>query len=99
MQAIAWALEGWRTVRARANPLSLEVWHFALRFALPEVGLDTPADLERRAVDHWTQSLPATRENHLAVDTSSEIVGREAGATHMLARTPRATGYARVSLQ
>ena len=31
-------------------------------------------------------------------DTSSEIVGREAGATHMLARTPRAPDYARLSV-
>jgi len=45
--------------------------------------LATPVDLERRGVDYWTQSLPGS-------DTSSEIVGREVGATHMLARTPQA---------
>ena len=29
--------------RARANPLSLGVWHFTLRFVLPGVGLATPS--------------------------------------------------------
>jgi hypothetical protein len=29
-------------VRARANPLSLGVWHFTLRFVLSGVGLATP---------------------------------------------------------
>ena len=42
----------------RANPLSLEVWHFVLRFVLPGGGLATPAYLERRVVDYWTQRLP-----------------------------------------
>ena len=32
---------GW-AVRARANPLSLRVWHFTLRFVLPGVGLAIP---------------------------------------------------------
>jgi hypothetical protein len=31
-------LEGWRTVRARVNPLSLEVWHSTLRLIQPGVG-------------------------------------------------------------
>ena len=30
-------------VRARANPLSVGVWHFTLRFVLPRVGLATPS--------------------------------------------------------
>jgi hypothetical protein len=51
-------LAGCWTVRARANPLSLEVWHFTLRFVLHGVGLATPVDLERRAVADRTQSLP-----------------------------------------
>ena len=60
-------------VRARANPLSLGVWHFTLRFVLPRSWVG----YERlwHAVTLWTQSLP------------------------MLARTPRAPNYARVSLQ
>ena len=37
------------TVRARANPLSLGVWPFTLRFVLPGVGLATRAD-GRKAV-------------------------------------------------
>ena len=35
-------MKGWRIVRARAHQLSLEVWHFTLRFVLPGVGLATP---------------------------------------------------------
>ena len=50
-------LEGRRTVRARANLLSLEVWHFTLRFDLPGVGLANSVNLERRVVDHWTPRL------------------------------------------
>ena len=37
---------------------NLGVWRFTLRFVLPGFGLATPVDLERRAVNHWTQSLP-----------------------------------------
>ena len=51
-------------VRARANPLSLGVWHFTLRFVLPGVGLATLAE-GRKAVacsrpldPKSTQSLP-----------------------------------------
>jgi hypothetical protein len=51
-------LAGCWAVRARANPLSLGVWHFTLRFVLRGAGLATPVDLERRAVAYWTQSLP-----------------------------------------
>ena len=42
-------LEGWRIVRARANQLSQQVWHFilSLRFVLPGVGFATPG---RKAV-------------------------------------------------
>ena len=36
-------VEGCWAVRARANPLSLGVWHFTLRFVLPGVGLATPS--------------------------------------------------------
>jgi hypothetical protein len=51
-------LSGWWTVRVRANPLSLEVWHFTLRFVLLGVGWVTPVGLERRVVTCRTQSLP-----------------------------------------
>ena len=54
-------------VRARANPLSLGVWHFTLRFVWPGVGLATRAE-GRKAVacsrpldPRSTQSLPAPR--------------------------------------
>ena len=40
---------GWWAVRARANPLSLGVWHFTVRFVLPGVGLATRAE-SRKAV-------------------------------------------------
>jgi len=43
-------LSGCGALRARANPLFLEVWHLTPRFALPGVGLATPVDVERRAV-------------------------------------------------
>jgi hypothetical protein len=45
-------------VRARANPLSLEVWHFTLRCILrwSWVGYSRPKGC--RAVALWTQSLP-----------------------------------------
>jgi hypothetical protein len=55
-------------VRARANPLSLGVWHFTLRFVLPGVGLATRAE-GRKAVacsrpldPKSTQSLPPEME-------------------------------------
>ena len=54
-------------VRARANPLSLGVWHFTLRFVLPGVGLATRAE-GRKAVacsrpldPKSTQSLSSSR--------------------------------------
>jgi hypothetical protein len=51
-------LVGRWAVRAQANPRSLGVWRFTLRFALPGLGLATPVHLERREVTYWTQSLP-----------------------------------------
>ena len=44
----------------RVNPLSLGVWHLTLRFAMPGVGLATPVDLERRAVNSRTRSPPVS---------------------------------------
>ena len=67
------SLAGCWAVRARANPLSLWVWHFTLMFALPGVGLANPVDLERRAVVYWTQSLPASIKQHT---TTWASVGR-----------------------
>ena len=43
-----WVVGGGRpAVTLRRSPLCLEVWHFALRFALPAVGLAAPVDVER----------------------------------------------------
>ena len=54
-------------VRARANPLSLGVWHFTLRFVFNsiqclELGWLPQLKAERlwHAVSYWTQSLPKT---------------------------------------
>ena len=45
-------------VRARANPLSLEVWHFTLRCILRWSWVGYPRPKGCCAVALWTQSLP-----------------------------------------
>ena len=45
-------------VRARANPLSLEVWHFTLRCILRWSRVGYPRPKGCCAVALWTQSLP-----------------------------------------
>ena len=64
-------LAGCWAVRARANPLSLGVWHFTLRFVLPwsRVGYPRPQRPKGKAGEcshpldpKSTQSLPRARE-------------------------------------
>ena len=68
---IAWRRGG------QSNPLSLDVLHSTLSFAMPRVGLATPVDLDRRAVTYWTQSLPKVM---LGVDGGRSCVGKSEGA-------------------
>ena len=51
-------LAGCWIIRARANPLSLEVWHFTLRCILPWSWVGNPRPKGCCAVTYWTQSLP-----------------------------------------
>ena len=71
---------GW-TVRVRANPLSLGVWHFTLRFVLPRSWVGYPS---RRPKGCGMQSPSGPKVypvgNGDGPDTSSEIVGSNAHA-------------------
>ena len=61
-------LAGCWAVRARANPLSLGVWHFTLRFVLPGswVGYPSATAAERQGWAMQSPSGPKVYPKHLA---------------------------------